>query len=154
MVIGNRWVENTRLKILNANVVLVAAWRTFPGLIQTNLTERGFLVGFNHWCLEVDMFARYQILFDGQSPHQGFFRAATDFVAPQNMTSPKAATMLMPQLDIPANTEVTLRGQAFIGGGVTNTYIDLFAVVYYIEDWEAALPAVCLPTDVAPPDQV
>jgi hypothetical protein len=154
MVIGNRWVQNARLKILNGNVVLVAAWRTFPGLIQTNLTERGFLIGFNHWSFEVNLFSRYQILFDGQPPHQGFFRAATDFTLLQNMSTPEVATMLMPQLDIPPNTDVTVRGQAFIGGGVTNTYIDLFAVVYYIKDWEAALPAVCFPTDMVPPGQV
>lgn len=154
MLIGNRWVEKTRLKILNTNVILAGAWVAYPGVIQTNLSERGFLVGFSvfHGAAAANL-ADFQILFDGQPAHQGFFRTSAEFAQPIYMANQQPATMEMPHLDIPENTEVSLRGQVEIGLGF-NSYVDLYAVVYYVKDWEAAQPSVCFPTDVVPRDPV
>lgn len=154
MLIGNRWLEKTRLKILNSFVAVTPAWVDYPGAMQTNLTEKGYLVGFTHFfSAAAGMLIQFQILFNGQPAHQGFFRASGEFAQPIYMSNQQPATMLMPQLDVPPDTEVTVRGQVPIGAGF-NSYIDLYMVVYYLTDWDAALPAVCFPTDVAPPGQV
>jgi hypothetical protein len=155
MLVGNRWVERTRLKILNGQLLPVgAAWADVVGAIQTNLSERGFLVGFSvlygaAGASRVD----FQIVFDGQPAHQGFFRANFEPVAPVWMGNFQPTTMSMPHLDIPENTEVTVRARVAAGGGF-NLFLDLCAVVYYVKDWDAAVPAVCFPTDVVPPGQV
>jgi len=154
MLIGNRWVKKTRLKILNSTVGVTPAWIPFPGAIQTNLSERGLLVGFTHFfSAAAGMMIQFQILFDGQPAHQGFFRAAGEFAQPLYMSNQQPTTMLMPHLDVPENTEVTVRAQVPIGAGF-NSYIDLYVVTYYVKDWDAALPAVCFPTDVVAPGQV
>lgn len=153
MLIGNRWVENTRLKILNTQVALGAAWVTFPGTIQTNLSECGFLTGlWNVGLDEVSSIWELQVLFDGQPQHTGTFRGLIQGFPTPVQEPPNR--LLMPQLDIPANTEVTVRGRISVGANMTASYLDLYVVVYYVKDWEAALPAVCFPTDVAPPGQV
>ena len=153
MLIGNRWVEDTRLKILNGFLALGAAWGTYDAQIQTNLTERGFVVGLSHMGGDaVNHIAALQILFDGQPAHQGFLRFAMDNNVAR-MGNQQPTTMSMPQLDIPPNTVVEVRGQITVGVVNPNSYVDLIAVVYYIKDWEAA-PAVCFPTDVVAPDPV
>jgi len=155
MLIGNRWVENTRLKILNTDAVIGAAWQTFPGHIVTNLSERGFLWSLTHTgqtALGTSL-QEWQILFDGHPPHQGFFRSDIDnSVARTNSQQP--TTMPMPPLDVPPNTEVTIRGRRVAGAVNWVSMTNLYIIVYYMKDWDAALPAVCFPTDVARPDSI
>lgn len=154
MLIGNRWVEKTRLKILNSFLLLGGAWAAYPAVVQTNLTERGMVVGFTHFGgAAAANICEFQILFDGQPAHQGFFRAAGEFAQPIYMANQQPATLLFPQLDIEPNTEISVRGHVGVGAGF-NSYIDLYVVVYYLKDWEAAVPAVCFPTDVVAPGQV
>lgn len=151
-MIGNRWVEKTRLKILNGYLLVGGIWAPYNAVLQTNLSERGFLIGFSHmggW--SVNTMIRTQILFDGQPAHQGFFRIAMDMINVE-IGNQQPTRMSTPQLDIPENTEVSVRAQLDFGLAV-DSWIDLAAVVYYIKDWEAA-PPVCFPTDVVPPDPV
>ena len=154
MLIGNRWLEKTRMKILNSFLLLAPAWAIYPAVIQTNLSERGMIVGFTHFNgAAVGNLCEFQILFDGQPAHQGFIRAGGEFAQPLYMANQQPSTMLFPQLDIQPNTEVSVRGHVSAGAGF-NSYIDLYVVVYYLSDWDAALPAVCFPTDVVAPDPV
>lgn len=154
MLIGNRWVKKTRLKILNSFLLLGGAWAPYPGAVQTNLSERGIIVGFTHFNgAAANNLCEFQILFDGQPAHQGFFRAVGEFAQPIYMSNQQPTTMLMPQLDVQPNTEVSVRGHVSAGAGF-NSYVDLFVVVYYLKDWEDALPAVCFPSDVVAPGQV
>lgn len=154
MLIGNRWVENTRLKILNANDIVGAGWITYAGAIATNLSERGFLCGFH--CLGLPTAAclmEFQILFDGQPQHQGEIRAYLDPAMARSANN-QPFKMCMPPIDIPENTEVTVRGRIANGVAGFVSYIDLYAVVYYVKNWEQALPAVCFPTDAVSPGSV
>jgi hypothetical protein len=154
MLIGNRWVEKTRLKFLNSDLILGAAWGDYPGDLTTNLSEVGFLVGFTSYPRGTQMtLLEFQILFDGQPQHEGFIRGMWD-VGMSSSANQQPMTNAMPHIDIPENTVVTMRGRIANGALGFVNYIDLYAVVYYVKDWEAALPAVCFPTDVVPPDQV
>lgn len=154
MLIGNRWVENVRLKILNSDLLIGAAWGTYPGFVRTNLSERGFL-----WSLQNTGYAalaviqEWQILFDGHPPHQGFFQAEIDNTIVKQ--PPQLPTLLpMPPIDIPSDCEVTVRGRRVAGAVNWTSMLSLYILVYYIKDWEAAAPSVCFPTDVARPDSV
>lgn len=153
MLIGNRWVKKTRLKILNGFLAVTPAWATYAGQINTNLSERAYLVGFHQlYSSAAGTMLQLQILFDGQPAHQGFFRAGIE-PADRYQANIQPTSMRMPCLDVPPNTEVTVRGNIAFGAN-HNSYVDLYAVVYYLKDWEDALPAVCFPSDVVAPGQV
>jgi len=153
MLIGNRWVENTRLKILNGFLAVTGVWADYAGALNTNLSERAFLVGFHQlYSSAAGTLVNLQILFDGQPAHQGFFRAGLE-PADRYQANIQPTSMGMPHLDVPSNAEVSIRGQLAFGAN-HNSYIDLYAVVYYIKDWERAEQAVCFPSDVVPPGQV
>lgn len=154
MLIGNRWVEKTRLKILNSDVICGAAWADFPGQLQTNLSERGFLAGFSTLGVATPgARMEFQILFDGQPVHQGNIRAFQDNAMARSANQ-QPMSMAIPAIDIPENTVVTVRVRRATVVAAFVSYIDLYAVVYYVKDWDAALSAVCFPTDVVPPGQV
>ena len=145
MLIGNRWLENTRMKILNADDVMSAgAWTRFTGSVSTNLQERGIIVGLS-------TFARanpgqeifLNIEYDGQVMHEGFFRANICLNNPRDGNL-QPAQMQMPALDVPSDVEVTISGRLDAGVDAP-VNIDFYMVVYYLHDFEAATQTCFFP---------
>jgi len=147
MLIGNRWVENAYLKILNTNGLVGGVLTVLPGHIITGLTEKGVLVGLNvsggsnaRSVIDVSVFV------DGASLHQGHFRCFEDptvwFAGNQQPT-----TMQMPPLDIPTDSTVELAVLLNAGAAVDLSF-DLFMIAYEIKDFEQAVQPVCYIEDV------
>jgi len=147
MLIGNRWVENAYLKILNSIQVAGANWVVIPGQLTTSLAERGVLKGLNaaggNNAVAV---VAIQVLVDGSPVHQGDFRVYEDptvwFAGNQQPT-----TMPMPELDIPTDSVIELMVRLEAGGAVELRF-DLFMIAYQVKDWEAAVQPVCFIDDV------
>jgi len=147
MLIGNRWVENAYLKVLNSIQVAGANWIVIPGQLTTGLAERGVLKGLNaaggNNAVSV---VAIQVLVDGSPIHQGDFRVYEDptvwFAGNQQPT-----TMPMPELDIPTDSTIELMVRLEAGGAVELRF-DLFMIAYQIRDWDAAVQPVCFIDDV------
>lgn len=147
MMIGNRWVENAYLKVLNSIQLTGANWTVVPGNITTGLTEKGILKGLNaaggNNAVAV---VAIQVLVDGAPIHQGDFRVYEDptvwFAGNQQPT-----TMPMPELDIPTDSCVELMVRLEAGGAVELRF-DLFMIAYEVKDWERAMQPVCFVPDV------
>lgn len=147
MLIGNRWVENAYLKVLNTLQIAGAAWVVCPGNITTGLSEKGILKGLNaaggNNAVSV---VAIQVLVDGAPIHQGDFRVYEDptvwFAGNQQPT-----TMPMPELDIPTDSCVEIMIRLEAGGAVELRY-DLFMICYEVESWKQAVQPVCYVEDV------
>lgn len=152
MLIGNTWVKGARLRILNAFVSVPAAttWIMMPQTLVLNNEERAFIVGLTQvQSGAAGALLNSQITYDGTACHEGWFRSAKDqgaqgaFIGNQQPT-----TVIMPRLDVPPDTEIGLRVRHEIGG-ISNQYLDLFVVSYYMRDQDRAAP-VCFPPSAWP----
>lgn len=147
MLIGNRWVENAYLKILNTTLVAGAAWAVCPGNIVTGLTEKGVIKGLNAagGCNANSVIA-ICILVDGDPIHQGYFRVFEDptvwFAGNQ-----QPVTLTMLELDVPTDSCVELMVRVDSGAASDLDY-DLFMIAYEVKDWEQAIHPVCFVPDV------
>ena len=147
MLIGNRWVENAYMKILNTDGIIAGGITVLPGHILTGLTEKGVLVGLNvAGGNNAGSIIDLAVYVDGASIHQGYFRCFEDpttwFAGNQQPT-----TMQMPPLDIPTDSTVELAAGLNAGAAV-NLYFDLFMICYELKDFEQAVQPVCYIGDV------
>jgi len=147
MLIGNRWVENTRLKILSADSIMSnGVWTPFAGSISTSLEERGVLVGLKAYygAAGFNQEVWLNLEFNTQVMHEGYFRVSL-YIA-QGYVQP--TQMEMPHLDVPSDTEVTVSGRLSVAPA-NIVKLDLYMIAYYLKDFEAAAP-VCFPTSGQP----
>lgn len=160
MLIGNMWINNARLRILNTVVAFPAGpgWIAFPGAIVLGNEEHGIIVGLQQLFSSVAIgLTNMQILFNGTTAHDGFFRTSCDnggnTLIMQGNQQPTSVEM--PPIDVAPDTEISLRGrfQAGLGGG-GNVYMDLYLVSYYMRGQKLPFRPVCFPgtdrADVCP----
>lgn len=148
MLIGNRWLENARLKTLNIDGIVLANWVVLAGNITTGLTEKGILKGLSTFgATNANTILQIKVLVDGSPIHQGDFRVSTDAATVEN-NNVQPTCMPMPELDIPPNStvEIMTRVQA---GGVVALFFDLHMIAYQVKEFEQAVPPVCMVTDLA-----
>ena len=156
MLIGNMWIEKARLRILNLFLLVPAggAWGVFPQTIVLSNEERAFIVGFQQlYSACAGGILGTQILFNGTTAHDGFFRASTDTGANTLVLqgNQQPTTMGMPPIDVPPDTEIGVRVRFEAGcAGGANAYYDLYIVSYYPVDQKVVMPPVCFPGAVQP----
>lgn len=153
MLIGNTWVKGARLRILNTFVSVPAAttWVAMPQTLVLNNEEQAFIVGLVQvFSAAAGALQNTQITYDGAACHEGVFRSSKDSGA--NMLilqgNQQPTTLAMPYLDVPPDTEIGLRVRHELGG-VSNSYMDLYVVSYYMRDQDQAAP-VCFPPSAWP----
>jgi len=134
---------------LNAFVSVPAAttWVDMPETLVLNNDERAIVVGLTQvFSAAAGALLNVQITYDGAACHEGWFRASKDSGA--NMLilqgNQQPTTLAMPLLDVPPDTEIGLRVRHELGG-VSNQYLDLFVVSYYMRDQDPAAGPVCYP---------
>ena len=151
MLIGNTWIEKARLRILNGFVLFPAnpVWVAFPQTIVLGNKECGIIVGLQQLFSSVAIgLTNVQILFNGTTAHDGFFRTSCDnggnTLVMQGNQQP--TTVTMPPVDVLPDTEISLRGrfQAGLGGG-GNVSMDLYLISYYMADQSFPFAPVCFP---------
>ena len=138
MLIGNRWVENTRLRVLNANDNITSlAWTRFAGGVQTQVGEKGIIVGITTASRGAPGQELWlQLETDGRAMHDGYLRVN---ICSNNLrdVNLQPAQMQMPHLDVQENEFVTVSGRLDSGiAGIMG--IDLYVVTYYLEDYKRA----------------
>ena len=151
MLIANRWIDKARLRILNCLLLVPAggAWGTFPQTIVLSNKERGIIYGLQQlFTACTGGVLDTQILFNGTTAHDGFFRSSTDpglnTLVLQGNQQP--TTVTMPAVDVPPGTEIGLRSRFGIGcGGGANVYMDLYLISYYMADQSVPFAPVCFP---------
>jgi hypothetical protein len=142
MLIGNRWVENAYLKILNLLYTSTANWVVVPGVLTTGLAEKGIVKGLSTaGGSNARSVVAIKILVDGSPIHQGSFRAYHDPTVwfPGNQ---QPIAMHMPELDIPPDSCVELMVRTDSGAHVELNY-DFFMLTYEVKSWEQAVQPVC-----------
>lgn len=151
MLIGNTWVEKARLRILNGFVLGPAggAWGLMPQTMVLSNEERGILIGLQLvFTACAGGLLETQILLNGTTAHDGFFRSSTDSGANTLVLqgNQQPTTVTMPPIDVPPDTELGLRSRWAVGcGGGANIYMDLYVVTYYMTDQKASFASVCFP---------
>jgi len=153
MLIGNTWIENARLRILNGFQAIAATpvWATFGQTLVLNQDEEGIIVGFQQLVsASAGGVLEMQILFNDTACHEGYFRSNTDNVAGSGVTvgNRQPTQMAMPFLDVPPGTEIGLRARFLPGVGV-NLYLDLYVVAFHRAEQEFLAP-ICFPSDQKP----
>lgn len=153
MLIGNTWVKGARLRILNTFVSVPAAttWVAMPQTLVLNNEEQAFIVGLTQvFSAAAGALLNTQITYDGTVCHEGVFRSSKDTgantLALQGNQQP--ANLIMPYIDVPPDTEIGLRVRHELGG-ISNQYLDLFVISYYMRDQDQAAP-VCFPPSAWP----
>lgn len=151
MLIGGRWLNKARLRILNGELACPAggAWGVFPQTLVLSNDERAFVVGLQQlFSTCAGGVVETQILFNGTTAHDGFFRSSTDTglntLILQGNQQP--TTVKMPAIDVPPDTEIGMRARFGVGcGGGANVYMDLYVITYYLTDQKTGLAPVCFP---------
>lgn len=151
MLIGNTWIEKARLRILNCLLAIPAggAWGVFPQTIVLSNKEHGIIFGLQQvFSACAGGVLDTQILFNGTTAHDGFFRSSTDTglntLILQGNQQP--TTVTMPAVDVPPDTEIALRSRFRVGcAGGANVYMDLYLVSYYMADQAFPFSPVCFP---------
>ena len=157
MLIGNTWIKNAKLRILNGFVIVPATptWITFGETLQLNHDEEGITVGFQQLLASsANGVLEMQILYNHTAAHEGYFRTSTDNGPDMEVRigNQQPTTMPMPMLDVPPSTLIGMRARFNPGTGV-NLYLDLYVVTYYRSE-QAWLKPECFPTDQQPMPQV
>lgn len=157
MLIGNTWIENAKLRILNGLVTVppAPAWVTFPQTLQLNLDEEAIIVGFQHLasvCRGVR--TELQILYNGTACHEAFVQTSLDNPLAMDILigNRQPVTMPAPTLDVKPNTLIGLRARLSAGLGCL-LYLDLYVVTFYRSEVRELAP-MCFPTDQSPMPQV
>jgi len=151
MLIGNTWIEKARLRILNGFQLAPAggAWGVFAQNIVLGNKEYGIICGLQQiFSACAGGLVETQILFNGTTAHDGFFRSSIDSGA--NMLilqgNQQPTTVIMPAVDVPPDTEIGLRSRFTIGcAGGANIYMDLYLISYYMADQKVPFAPVCAP---------
>jgi len=147
MQIGNLWVKNARLRILNGLVAVpgTPAWIAFPQTLFLDNEEHAIIVGLQQlFTASAGGVINLQILFNGTTAHDGYIRSCTDATSSLLIGNQQPTCMPFPPIDVPPDTEIGMRAQFMPGVGV-NLYMDLYLVSYYMADQEVAMKPVCFP---------
>jgi len=118
-----------------------------PQTLILNNEERGIVVGLTQvFSAAAGALSNIQITYDGAACHEGWFRASKDTGANTLVLqgNQQPTTLIMPLLDVPPDTEIGLRVRHELGG-ISNSYIDLFVIAYYMKDQDPAAGPVCYP---------
>jgi hypothetical protein len=151
MLICNTWIEKARLRILNTNMLgpAAGAWGVMPQTIVLSSKEHGIMLGLQQLytaCAGGVLDA--QILLNGTTAHDGFFRSSTDAGA-NALTlqgNQQPTTVSMPPIDVPPDTEIGLRIRWGVGcAGGANVYMDLYVITYYMTDQKLPFAPGCFP---------